>query len=77
MIRDLSLTRLTTRLALLLVLAVPAAAQQLAPGERARIDSTALAVLAGTGAPSASVAIVRGGEIVYEQAYGDGRTGTM
>lgn len=76
MIRDLSLTRLSARLALLLVLAAPAAAQQLAPEERARIDSAAIAVLAGTGAPSASVAVVRGGEIVYEQAYGEGRIGT-
>jgi D-alanyl-D-alanine carboxypeptidase len=49
------------------------AAQQLAPSERARIDSAARAVLAGTGAPSASVAIVRGGEVVFEGAYGDGR----
>ncbi len=76
MIRDLRLTRLATRLALLAGLAAPAAAQQLAPEERARIDSAAVAVLAGTGAPSASVAIVRGGEIVYEQAYGLGRIGT-
>jgi len=76
MTRDLGLTRLSARLALLLVLAEPAAAQQLASGERARIDSAALAVLAGTGAPSASVAIVRGGEIAYEQAYGEGRIGT-
>ncbi len=76
MIRDLSLTRLSARLALLLALAVPAAAQQLAPEERARIDSAAVAVLAGTGAPSASLAVVRAGEIVYEQAYGEGRIGT-
>ena len=76
MIRNLSLTRLAARLALLLVLAAPTAAQQLAPEERARIDSAAAAVLAGTGAPSASVAVVRGGEIVYEQAYGEGRIGT-
>ena len=75
MICDLRFARLATRLALLAVLAAPAAAQQLAPAERARIDSAAMAVLAGTGAPSASVAVVRGGEIVYEQAYGEGRTG--
>jgi CubicO group peptidase (beta-lactamase class C family) len=49
--------------------------QQLTPGERARIDSAAAAVLAATGAPSASVAIVRGGEIVLERAWGEGRTG--
>ena len=53
-----------------------ATAQQLTPAERARIDSAALAVLASTGAPSASIAVVRGGEIVYEHAYGEGRTGT-
>ena len=51
----------------------PVDAQQLTPVERARIDSAVAAVLAGTGAPSASIAIVRGGEIVYENAYGDGR----
>lgn len=48
-------------------------AQQLTPAERAGIDSAVLAVLAGTGAPSASIAVVRGGAIVYEQAYGDAR----
>ncbi len=51
----------------------PAAAQQLSDAERARVDSAATAVLAATGAPSASLAIVRGGRIVYEQAYGDAR----
>lgn len=53
--------------------ATPVTAQQLTPHERARIDSAALAVLNGTGAPSASIAVVRGGEVVYEQAYGTGR----
>ncbi len=55
--------------------AAPLAAQQLTPIERSRIDSAALAALAGTGAPSASIAVVRGGELVYEQAYGDARPG--
>ena len=50
-----------------------AAAQQLTAAERARIDSGALAALAATGAPSASIAVVRGGEIVYEHGYGNGR----
>jgi len=76
MIQDRSFARLTARLALFAVLAAPAAAQQLTPVERARIDSAAVAVLAGTGAPSASVAVVRGGEIVYEHGYGEGRIGT-
>lgn len=54
-------------------LAGPAAAQRLTPAEQARVDSAALAVLAATGAPSASVAIVRGGRVAYEQAYGQAR----
>jgi CubicO group peptidase (beta-lactamase class C family) len=53
--------------------AAPASAQSLTDADRARVDSAATAVLAATGAPSASLAIVRGGRIVYEQAYGDGR----
>ena len=55
------------------LLAAPAAAQELTDSERARVDSGALAILRGTGAPSASIAVVRGGRIVYEHAYGDGR----
>jgi CubicO group peptidase (beta-lactamase class C family) len=50
-----------------------ASAQDLTSTERARIDSTATAVLETTGAPGASIGVVRGGEIVYEQAYGLGR----
>ena len=65
------------RLAIAVLVAVclctPAAAQQLTPAERDQIDSDTLAILKATGAPSASIAIVRGGEIVYERAYGDGR----
>lgn len=71
------LSRSLARLAILTLLAAPgAAAQQLTPAERARIDSAARTVLAGTGAPSASVAVVRGGQVVYEQAYGEARAGT-
>lgn len=58
------------------MLAVPASAQHLTPLERSRIDSAAQAVLAGTGAPSTSIAVVRGGVIVYEQAFGDAQAGT-
>ena len=53
--------------------AAPLAAQQLSDAERARVDSSAQAVLDATGAPSASIAVVRGGRIVYEQAYGQAR----
>lgn len=41
--------------------------------DRERIDRETQAVLKATGAPSASVAIVRDGKIVYEQAYGEAR----
>jgi CubicO group peptidase (beta-lactamase class C family) len=57
------------------LLAAPAASQPLTGNERAAIDRAALAVLAETGAPSASIAVVRDGSIVYENAYGTGRTG--
>ena len=40
---------------------------------RSAIDSAARAVLASTGAPSASIAVVRGGRIVYANAYGMAR----
>jgi D-alanyl-D-alanine carboxypeptidase len=45
----------------------------LAPELRASIDELAQQVLTRTGTPSASVAIVQGGKIVYVQAYGDAR----
>lgn len=63
-------------LAIAAVVAAPLSAQQLTPTERALIDSAAQAVLAGTGAPSTSIAVVRGGAIVYERAFGDARVGT-
>jgi len=59
--------------ALTLCAAAPSAAQQLTASERARIDSSAVAVLTATGAPSASIAVVRNAQIVYERAYGNGR----
>lgn len=56
-------------LALLLV-ATPAVAQDLAPAETAKVDSIVTDTLARNGVPSASIAIVRGGRIVYAKAYG-------
>jgi D-alanyl-D-alanine carboxypeptidase len=67
------LKRFTTGLFLLLALSASAAAQSLTPAERAAIDSSANAIVAATGAPGAMIAVVRGGEIVYEQGYGNGR----
>ncbi|MGN6818930.1 MAG: serine hydrolase domain-containing protein [Sphingomonas sp.] len=56
-------------LALLLV-ATPVAAQDLTPAETAKVDSIVTDTLARNGVPSASVAIVRGGRIVFAKAYG-------
>jgi D-alanyl-D-alanine carboxypeptidase len=46
------------------------AQQALAPALRVRIDTAANAVLTRTGVPSASIAIVRQGELAYANAYG-------
>jgi len=43
----------------------------LAPDLRAKIDDIARQTLAATGTPSASIAVVRDGQIAYLQAYGD------
>ncbi|PAX09352.1 serine hydrolase domain-containing protein [Sphingomonas lenta] len=51
-------------------LAAPALAQQLSPEEAAAVDRLVTMTLADTGVPSASVAIVRGGETVFTKAYG-------
>ncbi|WP_404339470.1 serine hydrolase domain-containing protein [Sphingomonas sp. MMS12-HWE2-04] len=58
-------------LAALLLVATPAAAQQLTSAEAAKIDAIVADALKGSGVPSASVAIVRDGKIVFAKAYGD------
>jgi CubicO group peptidase (beta-lactamase class C family) len=68
MIHSRALGRL---LALLLaVAALPAHAQSFTAEETARIDRLVNEALTATGVPSASVAVVRGGEIVFARAYG-------
>lgn len=63
--------------ALLLTLASPGLAQSLTPSETQRVDRTVTATLAKSGVPSASIAIVRGGRVVYAKAYGkQAETGT-
>ena len=64
--------RILTIAALLIVLATAlVVAQDTLPAElRASIDKAAAEVLATTGAPSASVAVVRDGKIAYVHAYG-------
>jgi CubicO group peptidase (beta-lactamase class C family) len=50
-----------------------AAAQPLTDAERSAIESGVKAALEAVGSPGASVAVVRGGQIVYEGAHGLGR----
>jgi D-alanyl-D-alanine carboxypeptidase len=71
------LSSIRTR-ALLFVLLGPAlvpaqSKPSLAPDLRAKIDAAAQQVLATTGVPSASIAIVQDGRLVYLQAYGTAR----
>src|SRR5436309_12700434 len=56
-------------LALLLLVAAPLAAQDLARD----VDKAVADVLAKTGAPSASIAVVKDGKIAYVHAYGSAR----
>jgi D-alanyl-D-alanine carboxypeptidase len=46
---------------------------QLSPDLQQKIDKLAQDALAGTGVPSASVAVVKDGQIAYSKAYGDAR----
>ncbi|QNA84261.1 beta-lactamase family protein [Sphingomonas sp. So64.6b] len=58
-------------LTLALLTAAPAAyAQALTPAETTQVDTLVTKTLAKTGVPSASIAIVRCGEIVFAKAYG-------
>ncbi|MBX9796127.1 serine hydrolase [Sphingomonas sp.] len=56
--------------ALMLMIAAPAAAQEISPDEARQIDSIVTTSLKRTGVPSASVAIVRDGRLVFARAYG-------
>jgi CubicO group peptidase (beta-lactamase class C family) len=76
MIRRLAPGRLVAAIALAVVPAT-VRAQTLTETERARIDSAVAGVLRSTGAPSASIAIVRGGALVYEHAAGTARLGPV
>jgi CubicO group peptidase (beta-lactamase class C family) len=48
----------------------PATAQSITPAEATKIDKIVTDSLANTGVPSASIAVVRGGQIVFARAYG-------
>src|SRR3546814_12751510 len=56
--------------ALALFVSAPALAQALTAEESQQIDALVTTTLADTGVPSASVAIVRGGKIVFTRAWG-------
>jgi Beta-lactamase class C and other penicillin binding proteins len=60
---------------LLLALAQLGAGAELPPDVRAAIDLKVAEVLRDTGAPGASLAVVKDGAIVYVKAYGDARLG--
>jgi D-alanyl-D-alanine carboxypeptidase len=61
-------------LSALVLAAPPARAQDTLPADvRASIDRAAADVLEATGAPSASIAIVRDGQVAYVHAYGRAR----
>ncbi len=57
----------------LLTLSSSSAQSDLSPELRAAIDEIAHKVLAATGVPSASLAVVKEGKIAYLQAYGEAR----
>jgi D-alanyl-D-alanine carboxypeptidase len=67
--------RLLTAFCLAVTLAAPAFAKTagIPPELAAAIDRQAQAVLAKTGVPSASIAVVRDGKIAYAKAYGSAR----
>lgn len=57
-------------LAFTFVIAAPVAAQDLTAAEQAQVDKIVTSQLSATGTPSASIAVVRGGRIVFARAYG-------
>ncbi len=63
--------KVTSVSVLLATLALPIAAQDLLPADmRTAIDKAAADIIAKTGAPSASIAVVKDGRLMYAHAYG-------
>jgi len=72
--RSVLLVRHFVVVILLAFASVPTRAQTgLAPDLTEKIDKLAIDTLAKTGVPSASIAVVKNGQIVYLKAYGDAR----
>jgi CubicO group peptidase (beta-lactamase class C family) len=66
--------RLTCLVAVLALACAPAFAKEALPADLAtKIDKIANDALAKSGVPSASIAVVRDGKLVYAKAYGDAR----
>ena len=66
--------RVLARVVLLAATLVASATAQETPGDwKAKVDAAVEQVVTKTGVPSASVGIVRGGRIVYTQAFGEAR----
>ena len=61
--------------ALLALISVPAAAQELPPAQVAAVDALVAKTLTDTGVPSAEIAIVRHGKLVLTKAYGKANEG--
>src|SRR5579863_2630057 len=80
MVRFQSFSRSAILIILLLALAARCAQAQsvdtISPDVRSRIDRIAEQVLKATGVPSASVAVVQHGELVYTHGYGFARLTT-
>ncbi|HKG13913.1 MAG TPA: serine hydrolase domain-containing protein [Pyrinomonadaceae bacterium] len=73
-LRPLRLLQVFAAFAVLAAAVSHAAAQaQLSPDLREKVDKLASDALAKSGVPSASVAVVRDGQVVYLKAYGDAR----
>jgi D-alanyl-D-alanine carboxypeptidase len=64
------IARLALAAVALLSVSAPALAQSLTPAETARVDRIVGDALAKSGTPSASIALVRGGRLVFAKAYG-------
>ena len=67
----ITLAKLRNLVTIVFLLVSLATAQS--PGLHAKIDAIAREVLASTGVPSASIAIVQDAKITYVQAYGQAR----
>ena len=61
------------RIAVFVIFSLAAHAQSIPTDVRQQMDAAATKVLADTGVPSASIAVVKDGQIAYIQAYGDAR----